>query len=99
MSRPTKVALAALLVLLVTAAVARADHHSGTLRDVFADRNLFVVEDDEGVQQMFQVDYGATISINGMPAVLEELEQGDFVEVTFRWEEDNKLAVDIQCRH
>jgi hypothetical protein len=98
MKRLPKLVVIAVLALFLSAATARADFMNGTIMDVFPDQFQVVVADPEGNMHTFIMDEDFTILVNDLPAVLEDLQTGDRVEVVFRMEEADMLAIEIHCR-
>jgi len=97
MTRLSRLSVAALLVLLLAAANARAEFISGTVTDVLPDRMQFVMADTDGKTHDFKMDEDAQVYINDVPGVLEDLQAGDLVEIVFRYEEADMLAIEIRC--
>ena len=97
MNRLPKLAGAALLVLLLSAASARAEYVTGTVTDLFPDHMQFVITDRDGKQYTFRMDEDAQVFVNEQPAVLEDVQYGDQVEVIYRMEDADLLAIEVRC--
>jgi len=96
MNRLPKLGLAAMLVLLLSAASARADYATGTVTELFPDQMQFVIIDHEGKMLTFKMDEDAQVYIDDRPAVLEDVMTGDRVEIIYRVEEADLLAIEVR---
>ena len=99
MIRLRTLAVAALLALLLGAATAHAQELKGTVKDVDPGQMQLVVKDLEGNARVFKMDEDAQVYIDGMAGTLDDLRQGDRVDVIYRVDEANLLAIEVRCWH
>jgi len=98
MSRFFSVALILSLVLVLglTSAVLAADA-KGKIKSVAADKNEFVVTDNDGKDWTFQMDEKAKVRLNDKEGKLNELKAGDTVEITYKKDGDKLICTEIKA--
>ncbi len=90
--------LIALLALLLTATAAPAQQVTGTVKDVYGGPAQLVVTGPDGAAFVFKMDEDAQVYVNDQLAQLDDLRRGDRVQVFYRVDEADLLAVEIRCR-
>jgi hypothetical protein len=100
MNRLPKFCLAALLMVAVTVIVATAanpqDDAKGTITQVYADRQQFVLTDEKGTAETYTMDEDAPVYIDGKEASLEQLKVGTPARVMWRQDEDTRMAIEVR---
>jgi len=85
------------LLLMRTAEVEAAELHLGVVVSTMA--GTLVVADEDGKQQKtFEVPATATITLNAMPAKLEDLTQGDQVTVTSEIKDGKAMVTKVDAK-
>src|SRR5262249_18763645 len=91
------VVLALALVLGLTAPVLAAETVKGKIKSVSADKNEFVLTDNNGKDLTFQTNAQSKVQLNNKDSRLNDLKTGDQVTVTFDKEGDKMIAKRIDC--
>jgi hypothetical protein len=92
-----KAAAVALLALLLTATAAQAQQVSGVVKDVYPGPGRLVVTGPDGAAFVFKMDEDAQVYVNDQHAQLDDLRPGDRVQVIYRVDEAELLAIEIRC--
>lgn len=88
-------ALAVLLGLVLPALAA--ETIKGTIKTVAADKQEFIVTDQDGKDMTFQVDNDAKVQLNNKDSKLLDLKAGDEVQVKYEKQGERMIAKEIHC--
>ena len=86
-----------LVFLLGLAAPVLAEEVKGKIKSVDADKNQFVLTDKDAKDLTFKMDDNAKIRLNDKDSKLNDLKNGDEVEIKYEKQGDKFVAQDIRC--
>src|SRR5262245_47968534 len=99
MSRFLSVMLVLSLVLVLgLAGTAAAADAKGKVKSVSADKNEFVVTDNDGKDWTFAMDPAAKVRLNDKDSKLNELKAGDEVDISYKKEGDKLICTAITAK-
>jgi hypothetical protein len=87
----------ALTLLVGLAAPVLADEARGKIQSVNADKNEFVVTDNNAKDWTFQMDPDAKVRLNDQDKKLSDLKKGDEVRVTYQKKGEKLVCTQIRC--
>src|SRR5262249_20783996 len=88
----------AVALLLGLASPALAAEVKGKIKSISADKNEFVLTDNDGKDMTFQLDDDAKVRLNDKDSKLRELKKDDEVTVTYEKKGDKLIASEIRCK-
>ncbi len=99
MNRLSKICLALLLVagtVAIAAAATSQDDAKGTITQVYADKQQFVLTNDKGVAETYTMEEDAPVYVDGKESSLEKLKVGSPARVMWRQDEDMRMAIEVR---